>query len=87
MTTFVRIVMECDDILIQICDELAEDINSEVCERLRQHLMSCDKCRTELTSMKSAVNLFRCLEDVEVPPHIHERLLEFLNAKASEKPG
>jgi hypothetical protein len=71
--------MDCENLLNQICDELAEDINSEVCETIRLHLESCEACRTQVTSMKKAVLLFRCLEDKNVPPDTHKRLLKLLN--------
>ncbi|MBN1998236.1 hypothetical protein JW935_11825 [candidate division KSB1 bacterium] len=71
--------MSCEKILKQICDELAEDINSETCEVIRKHLDECENCRTQLTSMRNMVALFRCLEDKNVPKNTHERLLKLLN--------
>jgi hypothetical protein len=73
--------MECEDLLNQLCEELSEDINSEVCESLKRHLASCDDCRTQMTSMRTAIHLYQCLKDSEVPPNIHERLLQVLNIK------
>ena len=77
--------MDCENLLNQICDELAEDINSEVCESIRQHLESCEVCRTQVTSMQKAVLLFRCLEDKNVPPATHQRLLKLLNVMDIKK--
>jgi len=71
--------MSCDKILQQICDELAEDINSDVCENIRQHLASCPQCRQQLSSMRAVVQMYRCLHDQEVPSAIHQRLLTLLN--------
>ena len=71
--------MECEDVLKQLCDELAEDVNSETCEKLRKHLESCHDCANQLGSMRNTVNLFKCLEEKNVPSGIHERLLKMLN--------
>lgn len=71
--------MSCDDIIQQLCDELAEDIESPVCENIRLHLTSCPQCSRQLTSMRNAVQLFRCLRDQEVPSSIHHRLVTLLN--------
>jgi len=71
--------MECDDIVKQLCDELAEDIDSEVCESIRAHLEKCQNCRDELGSVRNTVKLFRCLEEKDVPASIHDRLMKILN--------
>jgi hypothetical protein len=71
--------MSCDTVLQQICDELAEDIQSEVCENIRFHLANCPQCNSQLTSMRNAVQLFRCLREQEVPSAIHNRLVILLN--------
>ena len=71
--------MSCNKILQQICDELAEDINSDLCENLRQHLSVCPHCSRQLSSMRAVVQLYRCLEEKEVPPAIHHRLLELFH--------
>jgi len=73
--------MNCDEILDRICDDLSDDINSEVCLEIKNHLKTCSKCRAQLTSMKKAVNLFKCLEDKAVPDNIHGRLLQLLNVQ------
>ena len=77
--------MNCDEILAQMCDELSEDINSEVCLEIKNHLKTCSECRAQLTSMKKAVNLFKCLDDKDVPDNIHGRLLQLLNVQDANK--
>ena len=71
----------CEKFLQQICDELAEDINSELCEKLRNHLEVCQDCRNQVMSMRRTVNLFKCLKEKEVPRDIHERLFKLLNVE------
>jgi hypothetical protein len=71
--------MECDQFLQRLCNDLAEDINSEVCAALKKHLQTCETCQQQVRSMRNTVNLFRCLDEKEVPPNIHERLVKMLN--------
>ena len=71
--------MECEKILLQICDELSEDINSELCQEMRKHLQECPNCRNQLDSMRNVVTLYRCLKQKDVPPAVHSRLLTLLN--------
>ena len=71
--------MGCHDILKQICDELSEDIHSELCEKLKKHLDTCEKCKSQLEALRHAVDMYRCLEDKNVPADVHRRLLQLLN--------
>ena len=74
----------CEDILNKLCDELAEDIDSELCREVKQHLKECETCCREFESVKDTVHLFRCLEKSRVPDDIHRRLLTVLNLEKSE---
>ena len=71
--------MDCHDILNQVCEDLSEDINSQVCQDIRAHLETCEDCKAQLSAMKTAVNLYKCLEEKQVPVHVHERLFKMLN--------
>lgn len=71
--------MECEKILLKICDELAEDINSAFCQSISIHLERCPDCRQNLKSMRNTIHLFRCLEEREIPENIHQRLIKVLN--------
>ncbi len=77
--------MNCDEILDRICDDLSEDINSEVCIEIKNHIKTCSECRVQLMSMKNAVNLFKCLDDKVVPQNIHDRLIKLLNVQDMSK--
>ncbi len=71
--------MACSKILEQICDELAEDMNSELCHKIKEHLEICPDCRNQVNSMRTTVNLYQCLKEKQVPQNIHERLVKLLN--------
>ena len=73
----------CEKVLKQLCDDLAEDINSELCAKLQQHLKECEDCRVQVQSMRGMVKLFQCLKDKDVPPAIHQRLVKLLNVEES----
>ena len=77
--------MECEKFLRQVCEDLAEDINSDFCESLRQHLEECEDCQVEVTAMRKAVNLYQCLDEQKVPFEIHQRLLKLLNVQDVKK--
>ena len=71
----------CEKLLKQVCDDLAENINSELCAELKDHLENCKDCRNQVESMRGTVNLYHCLKEKKVPQDIHERLLKLLNVQ------
>jgi len=71
--------MTCDKILQEICAELSEDIDSQVCDRLRNHLQECPHCARQLSAVRTTVHLYHCLGEQEVPLPIHARLARMLN--------
>lgn len=71
--------MKCDEFLKKICEELAEDCNSELCGEIKRHLDNCPDCQTQIQAMRATVNLFRALKQDQVPLAIHDRLIKLLN--------
>ena len=71
----------CEKVLKQLCDELAEDIHSELCSELQKHLRECEDCCRQIQSMRNVVDLFRCLKERDVPADVHRRLLKLLNVE------
>ena len=56
--------MPCPDRIDQICMELGENIDSEVCRELRKHLEACPDCKTYVDSLRKTVHLYRDLPGV-----------------------
>ena len=71
--------MNCEHILERLCDDIAEDIDSEVCQEIKNHLETCEECRQQLNSVRNTVHLFRCLQEYDVPSSVHHRLVTLLN--------
>lgn len=71
----------CEKVLKQLCDELAEDVHSELCNELKKHLQECEDCRRQMQAMRNVVDLFRCLKEQDVPTDVHRRLLKLLNVE------
>ena len=69
----------CEKVVQQICDELTDDIDGQICEKLKAHIAECEECRNQLNSMRDTVHLYQCLEDSKVPQDVHERLYQMLN--------
>jgi hypothetical protein len=74
--------MTCEQALQEICADLSENIDSEVCDQLRRHLQECPNCSQQLSAIRTTVHLYHCLWEQEVPQAIHQRLALMLNLTA-----
>lgn len=74
----------CEKLLKQVCDDLAEEVNSELCTELKKHLENCEDCRNQVESMRGTVTLYQCLKEKKVPQDIHQRLLKLLNVQDAD---
>jgi len=71
----------CEKLLKRLCDDMAENVNSELCADLKEHLETCEDCRNQVESVRGTVNLYHCLKEKRVPRDIHERLFKLLNVE------
>ncbi|MCA9730829.1 MAG: hypothetical protein H6696_17835 [Deferribacteres bacterium] len=71
--------MPCPNIFDRICDELGENIESVLCQDLRDHVDNCEDCRCCLQSIRETVHLYRRMPDVQVPNDVTVRLFKMLD--------
>lgn len=76
--------MDCLKTLQQICDQLTEDIDSSLCQEIKEHLESCPKCCAHVDSIKKVVYLYQNEIKTDVPDDVDNRLWKVLNL---QKPG
>jgi len=76
---------QCLDTLKEICEILCDDINSELCEEIKNHLESCPKCNAYVDSIKKTIHLIQKVEsDDDIPEDTRSRLFEALKLKTCE---
>jgi|WetSurMetagenome_2_1015567.scaffolds.fasta_scaffold774266_2 anti-sigma factor RsiW len=71
--------MKCDKVYLYICDNLDEDINSERCRQIKQHLAECPNCSSYLNSLKKTIALYRTLPAPPVPVETHRELFRTIS--------
>jgi len=74
----------CFKTIDQICDALGENIDSELCQEIKQHLDSCPRCCAQVDSLRKTVHLYQNMENIDVPSTVDKRLWKVLNL---EKPA
>ena len=70
---------KCFKTIGEICEALGENIDSELCQEIKNHLDSCPKCCAQVDSLRNTVHLFQCIKNVEVPASVDSRLWKVLH--------
>ena len=58
----------------QICEALGEELDSESCLEIKQHLEKCPHCCAYVDSIKKTIYLYQNLVDEDVPQNVDEKL-------------
>lgn len=72
--------MECKQVMIHICDNLGEDLDSPKCIEIKEHLDGCENCRNYFKSVEDTISFYRKY-NVQVSEDAHNRLANFLGLK------
>ncbi|KPK89705.1 hypothetical protein AMJ80_09400 [bacterium SM23_31] len=70
--------MDCIKKIEEICDRLGEDIDSEWCKKLKEHLKDCPVCCAYVDTIKKTVELYKVLPEADLSEEVQERLRKTL---------
>ena len=76
--------MNCLKTLQEICDQLTEDLDSSLCQEIKEHLETCPKCCAHVDSIKKVVYLYQNESKTDVPDAVDKRLWKVLNLQKPE---
>lgn len=61
------------------CEFLEEDIDSPVCRELKDHMIRCPDCRSNVDSIKKTISLYRqSFPDTPLSPGLKDQMLQRL---------
>lgn len=69
---------KCKDVMQYICESLGEDLDSEKCIEIKQHLDSCPDCQTYFKTVELTIDYYKKY-NVQIPDDAHKRLMNFLD--------
>ncbi|HVO73836.1 MAG TPA: hypothetical protein VMT35_07420 [Ignavibacteriaceae bacterium] len=69
--------VSCKDVMHHICENLAEDMNSEKCKNIKEHLEKCKDCQEYLKSVEMTIDCYKKY-NVDLSKEAHNRLMNFL---------
>ena len=67
----------CKDVMVHICESLGEDLESQKCVEIKQHLSECPDCQHYFSSVEKTIDLYKKY-DAEVSEECHQRLMKKL---------
>jgi predicted anti-sigma-YlaC factor YlaD len=68
----------CKDVMSHICESLGEDLNSDRCVAIKQHLGDCTGCKTYFKTVELTIEYYKKY-NVQIPEGAHQRLMTFLD--------
>jgi hypothetical protein len=69
--------IKCKDVMSHICESLGEELQSEKCMAIKEHLQSCSCCQSYFCSVEQTIKFYK-LYNINMPEEAHERLLHKL---------
>lgn len=69
--------VSCKIVMDHICENLGEDLNSEKCIAIKNHLDECADCKNYFNSVEQTIDFYRKY-NINLPKDAHERLLNVL---------
>lgn len=68
----------CKDVMQHICESLGEELNSQRCVAIKQHLDGCPDCKSYFKTVELTIDYYKKY-NVEMPEKAHTRLMNFLD--------
>ena len=69
--------IDCKDVMLHICDSLGEELESQKCIEIKEHLSNCPNCQHYFSSVGKTIEFYKKY-DLEVSDECHERLMKKL---------
>jgi len=74
----------CKEVMRYICDNLGEDLDSQKCVAIKEHLDNCGSCQKYFKTVDLTIQLYQKYE-VKVTDKTHKNLMEFLGLDDCEE--
>jgi hypothetical protein len=73
----------CKDVMQHICESLGEDLDSERCAAIKQHLDGCEGCKSYFKTVELTIDYYKKY-NVVIPKDAHNRLISYLDLEDCE---
>lgn len=69
---------KCKDVMHHICESLGEELNSDRCVAIKNHLDDCPDCKSYFKTVELTIDYYKKY-NVDIPKEAHTRLMTFLD--------
>lgn len=66
--------MNCEDIYLLLSDYFDEELDSEICDGIEEHISTCRYCESLFDTFSKTLDLCKEIELLEVPQEVHIRI-------------
>jgi len=72
--------VNCKEVMNHICESLGEDMMSDRCKLIKEHLQNCPDCQNYFSSVEKTINFYK-MYNMPLPKEAHEKLMDKLGLK------
>jgi len=73
----------CKEVMHHVCESLGEDLNSQQCVAIKNHLDECEGCQNYFKSVETTIDFYKKY-NLEPTKEVHDRLMSLLGLENSE---
>lgn len=73
--------MKCKELLAALGDYLDGELDPEMHDTFRRHLSCCEPCEVVIDNLRKTITVYRCGQQVELPPELHDHLRNVLRKR------
>ena len=76
-------MLTCKDLLTELNAFLDNDADPDLRNEIQRHINECPNCWVVVDTTQKTLKVYKNLEPQELPPEVHDRLMEALSKKIS----
>lgn len=76
--------VKCQGVMDHICESLGEELQSERCLAIKEHLDECTDCKNYFKSVEKTIEFYK-MYNADMPEGAHSRLMKILNLENPEE--
>jgi hypothetical protein len=78
-------LLTCKEFLDGISDFIDDDVSPEVRQKLQKHIDECPNCWVVYNTTKKTIQVYKGMEEQNIPGDIHRRLLAAIENRIAAK--
>lgn len=78
-------LLTCKEFLDGISDFIDNDVSPDVRQNLQKHIDECPNCWVVFDTTKKTIQVYKGMEEQNIPEDVHQRLLHAIEHRAAGK--